>query len=323
MLAEKIEDILAGKLRKPKGIEFYEKYHGKFRESGVHKGKTALNQIKSLSSVPELKRLAYVSVGGSEGSEIEYILKNSDIQHGFLLEFDSYACQIANKRKEGLPDGETLQVIHGNVVEKLPMMQKLLHDLRAKGEIDGVFIVANAIFHELPYRGKGFGLNSFLKELFWDWDPCIFLSREPCKPFNWPEKVEISIDGISSDLLFRFSHVIKRRLSLDGDIVRSGPHFVTMGSHLATEAIHKLFYIDDFDYEIQECLTCLDPDEFMRNIEDVFGKNSVFQVRLNSSSFSRKYQEHNITVKTLNGTLLSMPLSFVSVVGSRIKKNLV
>ncbi|MCK4635811.1 MAG: hypothetical protein KAT32_03015 [Candidatus Moranbacteria bacterium] len=233
------------------------------------------------------------------------------------MELDSYACQLANEKKKSLPRNKNLEIIQGNVVEKLPIMQQFLKDLKKSGEIEGVLIVANAIFHELPYRSNHFNLNSFLKELFWDWNPCIFLCREPCSPFNWPKQVELSIEGLSSNILFRFSQEIKKRLLFSGDVIRSGPKFVTMTSDLATETIHKLFYIDDFEYEIQERLTGLNPDQFVKTVEQILGCNSVFQVRLNSSSFSRKYQKHNIIAKNLDGDLLSMPLSFFSIVASK------
>lgn len=317
MLAEKIESILTGRLDKKKSSDFYKRYHKEFCQSGVHKGETALNQLKSLPEVPSLDRLAYVSLGGSEGSEVDFVLRNSKVNYGILLELDSYACQLASERSKTLPKEKSLDVIQGNVVEKLPVLQEFLRELKDSGKIDGVLIVANAIFHELPYRAKGFNLGSFLKELFWDWDPCIFLCREPCKPFNWPEQIELSVDGISSDLLARFSQAIKASLLFKGEIIRSGPDFVVMPATLATETLHKLFYIDDFDYEIQECLTCLNPDNFVRTVENILGNNSVFQVRLNSASFSRKYQEHKIVAKDLNGDALSMPLSFVSIVASR------
>jgi DNA-directed RNA polymerase subunit F len=300
-------------------LDFYIKYHNNFKETGEHKAKSVVNQIQSLRKIPNLKKMAYVSLGGSTGSEIMWILKNTEVFFGVLMEVDSYACQIAREESKQLPPGKEIHIITGDISQQIENLQDLLREPKEKKIIDGIIISANAIFHELPYRSKDYKLNTFLNELFWDWDNCIFVCREPCKPFNWPERVELSIPGISSDLLYNFCQDINYKLNFSDKIQRCGPNFVEMSSELATEMIQKLFYIEDYNYEIQEKLTNINPDEFISVVESILGKNSVFQVRLNSASFSKKYQELNVTARTIKGEPLTMPLSFFNVVASRQK----
>ena len=316
-LSEKINNIILGKTSNEVSLEFYKNYHKNFRDSGIHKGKTVLNQLNSLRNIPNLERLAYVSLGGSEGSELDYILRNSEIKVGILMELDTHACEIANEKLSSLPDDKKYQIIPGDLTQQTKTLHSILNKFKEAGDIEGVLIVANSVFHELSLRSLKFDINSLIGELFWDWDPCIFICREPCKPFNWPERVEFSVRGLSSDLLYDFTQEVKSQLSFSDEIMRCGPKFVSTSSILATEVIHKLFYIDDFNYEIKERLTSLDPDNFVRLIEQQLGKNSVFQVRLNSSSFSRKYQELDIEARNSDGVILPMPLTFFSILASK------
>lgn len=317
-LSQKIGEVLAGGAKTETNHRFYEKYHESFLLSGQHKGEAVLRQIDSLANKPELKNLAYVSLGGSEGSELEYVLKNSDISRGVLLEIDTYACQAAKLKMASLDECKEFVVLPGDILQQIQPLQDLLKAWKDEGKIEGVLFAANAVFHELPSRSKGFNLNSFLSEIFWDWNPCLFVTREPCEPFNWPEQVEFSVKGVSSSLLYSLTEKIKFKLDFDGDIHRCGPEYVSAPRALVAETIHKLFYLNDFDYEIQEKITSIQPDNFVSMVEKHLGKNSAFQVRLNSSSFSRKYQEFEISARSEDGVSLTMPLSFFSVVASRI-----
>jgi len=307
-----------GEVKTETSRSFYEEYHESFSESGQHKGESVLRQINSLASKPKLKDLAYVSIGGSEGSELEYVLKNSDICRGVLLEMDTYACQIAKAKMASLDGCKELKVLSGDIVEQIQPLQDILKTWKDEGKIKGVLFVANAVLHELPSRSKDFNFNSFLSEIFWDWDPCLFVTREPCEPFNWPERAEFSVKGVSSDLLYSLTEKIKFKLNFEGDVNRCGPDYVSAPRALIVETIHKLFYLDDFNYEIQEKITSIKPGEFVSLVEKHLGKNSVFQVRLNSSSFSRKYQEFEISARSEEGVSLTIPLSFFSVVASRV-----
>jgi len=316
-ISEKIESIISGKITKKTSSKFYDDYHESFQESGLHKAKAVLSQIESLGNKPDLKKLAYVSIGGSEGSEIEYILNNSDIKYGILIEIDTHACKIAHEKAKNLAPDCDLVIIPGDITQQTDLIQKTLQDWKRKSAIDGILVVAHAVLHELPYRSSNFDFNSFFGEMFWDWDPCLFISREPCEPFNWPETVEFSAPGVSSELLYQLASTIKQKLSFEGEIKRCGPDYVSASRVLVTETIHKLFYLDDFDYEIQEKITHIQPDIFIPLVEKYLGKNSVFQTRLNSSSFSRKYQELKISARSEDGAQLPIPLSFFSIVASR------
>ena len=80
----------------------------------------------------------------------------------------------------------------------------------------------------------------------------------------------------------------------------------------------KNFY-EQYHRESGERITTIKLDKFFPMLERHLGKNSVFEVRLNSSSFSWKYQQYKVNARTEEGVELPMPLSFFSVVASKIK----
>lgn len=315
-LKNKIEEILNKPLNDNLNKDFYKKYHESFKESGEHKAKSVINQVKSLGNA-DLAKMVYVSIGGSYGFEVLWVLKNTDIKQAVLLEIDSNACKVASEMSKDIPKGKKLEIICGDVVEKISKLQTFLSQEISKDESLGVIISANAVFHELPYRANNYNQSSFLKELFWNYKKCIFICREPCYPTNWQGYVSITIPEIDSDTLYKFASHINYKLSFSSKITRSGPKYVNMSAGLATEVLHKIFYIDDFEYEIQEKLTGIVADDFVSIIEDCFDYKGVMQTRLNSMSFSKKYNEMKIDCVNGSGQKLSAPLSFINILASK------
>jgi len=160
------KNILKGSIETETNLSFYKKYHKDFQESGVHKGETVLNQIDSLAQKPHLSRLAYISIGGSEGSEIDYILRNSEFKYGILSEVDTYACQIAEQKVDTLDSlGKTLKIIPGDITSQTILIQNTLKKWAEESKINGILISAQAVLHELPHRSPGFDFNSFFGEM--------------------------------------------------------------------------------------------------------------------------------------------------------------
>lgn len=276
-----------------------------------------MSQILSLREIPPLDRLAYVSIGGGEGAELFWVLKNTEVPFGVLVEMNANACEAARLAAGTLTPGKQGTVIEGDVTQKIQELQTVLQKAKEEDLIDGVLISAHAVFHELPYRGHSYEMKDFLKGLFGSLDSLIFVTREPCRAFNWPARVQMRLRSVASDLLYQFVQDINTKLGFASAVHVDRDGFVEMSSELATETLHKLFYIEDYAYEIQEKLTGIDPDNFVLVVEELLGKNSAFQVRLNSASFSRKHQELGIEARTLEGNSLSMPLSFFNIVAQK------
>ena len=81
--------------------------------------------------------------------------------------------------------------------------------------------------------------------------------------------------------------------------------------------IHKIFYIEDLPYEIQERLTSIDPNMFARQIRTALGdSNRVITTMMSSASFCRKYQELGVSMTDIEGKHIALPPVFVNVIGA-------
>lgn len=295
-------------------------YHGEFTESGVRKAKDVLRQFElRLHRSVALERCAYVSIGASEGTEIEYILTHSPIKYGVVIDIDPRACAAARKRAHNLAaQGKHLEVIHGDVTNHIGYIKEHLLSLRHQGAIDGVVCSIYAVLHELFSRCQNFKENAFFGQLFWDWEPCVFVGREPCSPSNWPALVEISAAGLSSEDLAALAGEVRARLRFESEIVIVDPEFVCLASDLAVESLFKLFYLDNYAHEIEERLTTLRANQFVGMIERHLGSNSVVETRHNSDGFIERYRAHGVVARTADGQPLPQPLCFTSIFAQRV-----
>jgi len=292
----------------------YHEYFNNFKETGYKKAKTVISQIESLRKDFDWSNYVYLSIGGAEGSELEYVLNNTEIAAAVMLEKDSYACDIAKKEIKN----NNFFVVQGDAYTKINEVNQLITKIHSEKKIDGVVISIQAVLHELPKRSvEQFKWPVFFDNLFGRWKNKVFVSREPVVPFNWPEKLRLSVYNIDSLLLERFGRLVKDRLKMSHNefIELSGEKYVCVSKKLAVEILHKIFYIDDFCYEIEEQLTELEPDFLMQLLSKYFSYNNLFEMRLNSSSFNTKYKEFNISALDEQGFELPIPLVFWSVSG--------
>jgi hypothetical protein len=210
-------------------------YQADFVQSGVKKGKHIADDLLGLAEA-EGKRLAldkcgYLSVGGGDGAEIEYVMSKTPIRYGILLDFNPDLYKSARQREESLGKlGKRIEVIIGDVSQQISECRKRLERWRSQGLIQGLVCSAQAVLHELPLRSPGFDIDNVLGEMFWDWAPCLFYCREPCQPEGWPEQVKLNIGAppASSDLLEDFAKQIQAYLRIDGKVRRAGPQHITL-----------------------------------------------------------------------------------------------
>ncbi|MCP4111149.1 MAG: toll/interleukin-1 receptor domain-containing protein [Desulfobacteraceae bacterium] len=316
-LKETIQHLLGTKALKPSDADSA-KYHDNFVESGNEKAKYILDDINKRWKHTDLSRCAYFSIGGSTGAEITYIMKNSPIKYGMLLEYDSDATDIARKKQEELSaSGKTLKIITGDATQQISRCKDILLRWRDENKITGLIASAQAVLHELPFRSPDFHLGYFIGEIAWDWDPFLFYSREPCAPSDWPDEVEISIPEVESNLLKELTEDIKAKLGMHGNVRTVGIMRVSMPAKLAVETLTKIFYLDSYPHEIEEQVTSTDPASLRTALEKQLGTNSTSLQRLSSDSFEKKYREFGITAENYDGKILPMPLAFAWIVGER------
>ena len=131
-------------------------YHEGFRQSGTDKGKRVVEVLRRLGADPV--RCAYVSVGGSYGSEIEYVMEHSAIRKGVLLEYDDRVIdQVFALRTKMAAQGKQLELVIGDANQKKGSVRSHLSPWFDNREVDTVVCSAQAVFHELPTRSPGSG----------------------------------------------------------------------------------------------------------------------------------------------------------------------
>lgn len=239
-----------------------------------------------------------------------------------LVDLDGAACAVARQKAQALAaNRKHLEVFHGDVTSSVSAIKDYLLQLRKEGRIDGIVCSIYSVLHELFSRSPNFKENSFFGQLFWDWNPCIFVGREPCAPCNWPENVEFAVAGLTSDDLATLAGDVRTRLKFDSDIIPVDPGHICVSSDLAVECLFKLFHIDNYAHEVEERLTKLQAGPFVSMIERHLGCNSVIESRLNSDGFIARYRAHGISARTVDGQPLPLPLCFTSLFGQRAASN--
>lgn len=296
-----------------------QQYIESFRASGKMKGEAFVDLLRKYS-VFNSDKIAIVSLGGADGSEIAYIMESSNIKYGLLLEKNNAMLEYARERQGALNNhGKTLFIKAGDVKETIGECNKLLHKLRDDKLISGVAYSINATLHELPTRGKQkLDLRYFVNLMVDDWKPFLIAIREPCNAQDWPAKVEIKTRHLKAKTMELLASNIAEKLKIcPRDAVKQmSGGFVAMPSRLAVEVLFKLFHIEEYEYEIQESVTSIPPRRLKAAMTEHRGMR-VEPTYANSSSFGRLYEEYEIECRNSRTELLGKSVVFVSLVGVR------
>lgn len=292
-----------------------EEYHKQFRASGADKARTSLDILKAREV--DLARCAYFSIGGSRGEEIEYIMSNSPIAHGVLLEYDPAVTDTAaDLVKQFKTINKTLVYVPGDATQQIGYCRDILETWHTKDVIDTMICSVQAVFHELPRRSPNFHLESFLTAALAGWRRSILVCREPCQPAGWPKIVQLAVPGVANNVLAELAKDICRHLEFKGDVYAVGQGFVEMPNTLAIETLFKVFYLEDYAHEIEEKVTTIDPFCLIRAIEDQLGQHSVSYQLLDSTSFEKHYREFDVQAREPGShNQLPIPPTFLRLVG--------
>ena len=326
-LEKTLADVLGALAPKAAVDPVFYQYYKDFFQSGVNKGKFIADDLEDLArDRPELKleRCAYLSIGGADGTEIQYVLEHTPMRYGLLQDFSPEIWNTARERQQQLEKvGKKLDVKIGDVSQQITTCKNQLLQWRREGLIDGLVCSAQAVLHELPSRSPGFDIEFVLGEMFWDWNPCLVYCREPCKPEGWPERIKLSLGTppAGSEFIEAFANQLKMFVGIDATVRRAGPHHVTLSGELAVEMLTKLFYIRDYGHEIGEQATYWPATLLASKIQqtlEAHGPTMVKHETLTTNSFENRY--HALGVDARNPDTdqrLPLPKVFVRIRGIR------
>jgi hypothetical protein len=262
-LSERIELFLRTAFEPADTRTHDEEYQAAFADDGERKAAYICERLKKLEQSGQVatKDMAYLSLGGADGSELVAVLKKTNINFGVLVEMSDAAIAAAEQLFRTLPEGKFAIIQKEDAVLSIDSVFKQIKDRN----IPQICLSAQAILHELPDRSAAFkSQNRFLGSLFGHFDRTLFVSREPCKPTNWPEEVEVSIPEVSAERLAEFVKFVGKELRMDFKSVGVIANRSVIGPRdLMVEALHKLIRSDNpasLRYELGEQLTSFDAD---------------------------------------------------------------
>lgn len=161
-----------------------------------------------------------------------------------------------------------------------------------------------------------FEISDFLKSICTPYPNLLLYLREPCEPNNVPKDVKLGFCGLSAQTLFDFGTLVSNLLQLSGDIRIATENHVVCDSRLAIEIIVKLFYISDFEYEIKERITAIDPEVLPSIFLEMGQEFSVDFSLMNSSTFFQKFEKF-VTMNHVDDDRKLFPLTFIKLIAKK------
>src|ERR1041384_3564645 len=293
-LDEDIRNALEA-LKAPSGSEFdLSQYIQEFRASARGKAQDVFDLLAEDSFPFSGLRPIFVSIGGGDGEELDYLLRNTDANRGILVEMGHQLAALARDRNKTLLEGKTIEVFEGDAKDQITPAIRFAHEAALKGEGDYVAVTCHAVIHELFDRGKeAFDPLAFFATIFSNVDiPTWFTYREPGAPEKWPTSVLLSGDCTAKSLLDLAHAICERHQSLRelspkpqivGDSVR-------LNRTLAIEVLAKLFYLTDLRHEIEERSSSVDHTVLTNTLWLAIGETARTENRANITSISSPTQ---------------------------------
>ena len=184
-ISDRVEAFVCDYYRDGGDAEFQDEYQQIFADEGFRKANYILDDLKAKQKEYKFRfeDLAYLSIGGADGSEAEAVLQHCEIPHAVVLEIDTPACNRARERGSRLSGNKTLEVFEGDALGRL---DHALEAIRNRGA-QGLVVSAQAILHELPSRAPSFDdFNDFFGKLLGSVPLVLLYAREPCQPVGYP-----------------------------------------------------------------------------------------------------------------------------------------
>jgi hypothetical protein len=118
-LDQKIRSALRS-LNDPKDSSFdLGKYIAEFRPSARDKAEAVLVLLRDKAFPFPGGHPVFVSIGGGDGEEVDYLLRNTDADRGVLVEMGHQLAAMARERNTSLPIGKRIEVFEGDAKDKI------------------------------------------------------------------------------------------------------------------------------------------------------------------------------------------------------------
>jgi tetratricopeptide (TPR) repeat protein len=314
---------LVGAAYAPADAKADAEYQALFEQEGFRKAQYIVDDLLAHEKKERIStgELVYVSVGGADGSEVEHVLRHTQISRAILVEVSEHAAKLARVRAQQVRSElqKEIRVFEGDVTSKLKDIAGELKIWKARYGLRGLVCSAQAVLHELPRRSPGFDLSVFFGTIFQepDWNFVGFYAREPCKPPpGLPEFVQLQVRDVSGDALRRLALHVAHRLGMPAtaDLVVDG--WVKMPGIVAIESLHKLLRtetIERLNYELEEQLTELDPALIEKILKDHVPGIHVSIEYGTTEGFATAVKRHGVKLRDSQHQPLQIPATHVHI----------
>lgn len=300
--------------------ESYEdtKYLAGSKLSAINKGHEVLTKLQELNF--DISNYGFISLGGGDGTELYTVIENSKANFGILLEydFDSVNRFVQNYIPFKLKNYSRWNEINLDVIEcdlfdknKLATTKKLIHSKNLKG----IIVSIHAVLHELSTRSQlksqflndknEIILEEFFREIYEWHDNIIIIIREPGIAENWNSNVYLTIAEEHKPTFLKILAEIDNThfngASNPNFQYREAQNHIRCLSGLAIEALTKLFYYPDYQYEKREKITSISREKILnaliagQKLYDIIKTEPFFtgSVQTNMNNFGIKVTGEN------------------------------
>lgn len=303
---------------RPKQPFDIERYRQAFAPSAREKAKAVLDSLSREKLLFPGQRPVFVSIGGADGEEVDFLLRNSEAPVAVLVETVHELADFARARP--LPGGKRIEIFEGDALQQIGPAMEFANSVVRSGGADFKVTTCHAVIHELYDRSEQpFDSLAFFAAIFDDERiPTWFTYREPAVPVAWPDTVLISADCSPQSLLQLAEAIVIRHPSLAAigpkPLIVAGQ--LRVHSQLAMEILAKLFYLEDLQHEIEERSTVIHHQEMINSLYLVIGDPAVSErravvstARAPSESFAAHWQRLGVRARALRDDKSTEPLS--------------
>lgn len=264
--------------------------------------------------------VAFLSIGGADGTEIEQLLLKTRSSFGILIEFAQKLSDIAKGKAERLQkeSGKQLLVYTGDATQNLDTVIQQVEQWKRDDKIKLLVISIHALLHELPDRGSRItDLEGFLQKFLWRSVPIVLIVREPCLPKGLPDIVYLSADCDPRTIVAVAEKIIAKHPSFAGhERPLALNSKVKIDSGLAIETVMKMLYIEQINYEIQERITSYTRDEYLRIFRNVFTDKNITYEDIQTDSFNMLWNKYGFKLYDNNNRELERPQLHIRVIAT-------
>lgn len=269
-----------------------EAYIRAFEKSAYAKAQSVLDLLSKQQPFSSLTPV-FLSIGGGDAAELQYLLEHSTGTVGVLIEGHRALAEMARQRAHELRKrGLTIETFEGDAKQRITEAVAHATALVAAGTGKYLCVTCHAVLHELFDRGAGgeFDTSRFFGDIFADYTTSIwFTYREPGIPEKWPEVVLLKANCQPQSMLLLAQEICRRHPSMRQ--LRPEPHVlgdhVRMNSALAMEVLAKLFYLEDLSHEIEERSTAVNHNRLTNVLWYAIGERAREASRANITSISQ------------------------------------